>query len=289
MFKSFMPGWFSRLLTIIASCCGLLGCSHEPVSIILEYEVDQEAMPGESVVEMNSLVAAINGRLVRSGRASVSENGRVEVALFGDLDESELQLIERRIETLGTLEFRITASTTFKDHREIIDLAKQIPPDENEVWLGESKVAEWVEYKVDEEVDFLVKRLAGKMPQALIIVNDGYDVTGSFLRSVTASSDEQGRPQVDFKFDEVGGSRFGQLTEKHLPSSSGQTYRLGIIFDNKLLTAPSIQSKITSRGRITGSMGQEEVDFIVAVLNAGTLPYPIQQVSKRSVAQEVGK
>jgi hypothetical protein len=52
-----------ELLAIAASCCGLLGCSQEPTSIILEYEVDQDALSGEIVVETDRLVAAVNSRL----------------------------------------------------------------------------------------------------------------------------------------------------------------------------------------------------------------------------------
>jgi preprotein translocase subunit SecD len=278
-------------LAIAASCCGLFGCGHEPTSIILEYKVDQDTMPGEIVVETDYLVAAVNSRLGKAGQARMSGNGHIEVALFGELNQSELNMIERRINTMGVLEFRITASRNIVSHRDIIERAVELPPGENELWQREYKVAEWVPYSVEEfgpvdnEDPRLVKRLAGTLPQALVLTNDGLDVTGEYLNRVSSESDERGRPQVSFYFDARGAVKFGQLTGKHIPTASGQEYLLGILLDKRLLSAPSIQSKITSQGRITGLMGQEEVDFIVAILNSGSLPYPIRQVSKKSVAE----
>ncbi len=281
-----------RLLGLVAitlTFCVFAGCGQEPAVIILEYEVDREEIDGETPVDMDRLVKAINTRLFVLGLAGVSEAGNIKVVLHGGVGEGELNKIKRRLTTRGLLEFRITASPIFKDHRAIIDLAKKLPPDESEVWLGESKVAEWIAYKVEEfgpvdemhgidEQGKFIKRMAGDAPQALILTNDGLDVTSEFLKKSTSDLDERGRPQINFSFNQLGAFRFGRLTGQHIPNSSGQTHHLGIILDKKLLSAPSIQSKITSHGRITGSMGQQEVDFIVGILNAGSLPYPIRQV-----------
>jgi len=277
-------------VAIAVFCCVLSGCGHEPASIILEYEVDLDTMPSELVVDTDRLVAAINARLLESGTATVSKNGFVEVALFGEIDQSELKKIERRIDAMGVLEFHIMASRVFSKHRGYIEQAEQLPLEENELWQGDVKVAEWVPFSVEElgavdDVDSpLVKRLAG-VPQALVLTNDGLDVTGDYLRFARAESDERGSPQVSFFFDDLGAFKFGQLTGLHIPTPSGQVYQIGILLDKRLLSAPSIQNKITSQGRITGLNGTEEVDFIVAILNSGSLPYPIRQVSRKSVAE----
>jgi preprotein translocase subunit SecD len=278
-------------LAIAASCCGLYGCGHEPTSIVSEYEVDRDAMPGKIVVDMDYLVAAVNSRLGKAGQARVSGNGLVEVALFGKLNTRELEIIERRINTMGVLEFRITASQNFASHRHIIEGAEKLSSEENEFWQGKNKVAEWVPYSVNEFGPVVggdsrvVKRLAGEIPQALVLTNDGFDVTGEYLNRAFAGIDERGRPQVSFNFNAQGAFKFGQLTGKYIPTASGQKYQLGILLDKRLLSAPSIQSKITSQGRITGTLSKDEVEFIVTILNLGSLPYPIRQVSRKSVAE----
>ena len=248
---------------------------------------------------VRQLIGALSERVDPSGTKEVTIReygvGQIEI-IIPKASQQELDFIERRIYTAGSLQFRITASPVFKAHKEIIDLAKTLPPGEKEVRIGDLKVAEWMEYKleefgpVDENDGVIVKRMAGKVPQALILTNDGYDVTGKFLKRSSASFDEQGRPQVNFTFNQLGAFRFGQLTGNHTPNSSGQTYHLGIILDKKLLSAPSIQSKITSQGRITGSMGKEEVDFIVGILNAGSLPATLNKepISREQISPTLG-
>lgn len=278
-------------LAIVASCYGLSGCGHEPTSIILEYEADLDAMSGELVVEKDRLVSAVNSRLRGAGEAKVSGDGLIEVALFGELSQNELNMIERRISTLGFLEFRITASRNILSHSDIIDRAVELPAGENMLWQGENKVAEWVSYRIEDfgPVDGgdsrVVKRLAGKIPQVLVLTNDRFDVTCNYLNRAFLGIDERGRPQVNFTFDARGEFLFGQLTGKHIPTASGQTYQLGILLDKRLLSAPSIRSKITSQGQISGFSSIAEADFIVAILNSGTLPYPIRQVSKKSAVK----
>jgi SecD/SecF fusion protein len=75
------------------------------------------------------------------------------------------------------------------------------------------------------------------------------------------------------------------LTSINLPDERRGTYRLlGIVLDGTLLSAPRVMSTISGSGRITGQFTPEEVDFIVGVLQAGSLPVdlgdaPITEVS----------
>ncbi len=248
---------------------------------------------------VQQLIGALSERVDPSGTKEVTIReyglGQIEI-IIPKASQQELEFIERRIYTAGALEFRITASPVFNDDRPIIELAKALPPGENEVVMDGVKVAEWMAYKVeefgpvDEKNPAIVKRLAGKTPQALILTNDGLDVTGEFLEKSSASIDERGRPQVNFTFDAQGAFRFGRLSGSHTPNASGQEYHLGIILDKKLLSAPTIQSKITSQGRITGSMGKEEVDFVVGILNAGSLPATLNKdpISRETISPTLG-
>ena len=263
---------------------------------------------GDSVAErstrakrqlVSQLIGALSERVDPSGTKEVTIReyglGQIEI-IIPKASQQELEFIERRIYTAGALEFRITASPVFSENDKIIELAQALPPGENEVRLGGNKVAEWMAYKVEEfgpvedEIPSLVKRMAGKIPQALVLTNDGLDVTGEFLKKASSSVDERGRPQVNFNFNPEGAFRFGRLSGKHTPNPSGQTYHLGIVLDKKLLSAPSIQSKITSSGRIKGSMGKEEVDFVVGILNAGSLPATLNKdpISREQVSPGVG-
>ena len=73
---------------------------------------------------------------------------------------------------------------------------------------------------------------------------------------------------------------FGKLTGDHLPNdSTGVSYNLGIIIDGEVFSAPTIRSKIGSKGQITGSFTEIEVSDLTAVLNAGSLPARLRLVA----------
>jgi SecD/SecF fusion protein len=261
--------------------------------------VDNQGPKQDQNTIIDQLIVALAKRVDPSGTKEVTIRkyglGQIEI-IIPEASEQEKEYIKRRISTAGALEFRITASRNFVSHRDIIERAEKLPPGVNELGHGENKVAEWVPYSVEEfgPVDGgnsrLVKRLAGELPQALVLTNDGLNVTGENLDRASAGSDERGRAQVSFNFDAKGAFKFGQLTGKHVPTPSGQEYQLGILLDKQLLSAPSIQSKITSQGRITGIPTQDEVDFVVGILNAGSLPASLNKdpISSESISPTLG-
>ena len=230
---------------------------------------------------IEQMIGALTERVDPTGTKEVTIRkygaGQIEI-IIPKAKPEDLEYIERRIYTAGSLEFRITASPVFSDHQPIIEQAKQLPPGVKELRQGEKKIAEWVEYSekqfgpVDSGDQRVVKRLAGTVPQALILTNDGLNVTGDDLEDSSPGFGQNGQPEVRFLFNTKGAFKFGQLTGSHLPNPSGQKYQLGILLDKKLLSAPSINSRITSQGVIEGIPSEEEVEFLVGILNAGSLP-----------------
>ena len=85
-----------------------------------------------------------------------------------------------------------------------------------------------------------------------------------------------------FNFNSEGGSLFGQLTQSHLPDEVNKdlTYKLGIVLDGTVYSAPSIQSTIYNSVQITGSFTKQQVEDLALVLNAGSLPAKIRPVKK---------
>ena len=213
---------------------------------------------------------------------------------FRETGQAELEYIKRRITDMGLLEFRITADATRPKDRPIILLANDLPPSVKEVRQGDNKVAEWVAYDVEAFRDdtTLVTRQAGDTPEALLLM-DPYDVTGKYITSSTKGLDERGGPAVHFAFDRDGAFRFGQLTGENRPNpSTPDVYRhLGIILDKRLLSAPRIITRITDRGMISGgSMTEREVEHIIEVLNAGSLPAALNKtpISQEEISPTLG-
>jgi SecD/SecF fusion protein len=104
----------------------------------------------------------------------------------------------------------------------------------------------------------------------------GQEVTGKYLRNVRPDVDDHLQPAVRFEFDRQGARRFGNLTREHLPEEGDAfKYQLAIILDNRVMSAPVINSEIRDSGIIEG--GQQgfkpkEVEHLVDVLRAGKLP-----------------
>ncbi len=104
------------------------------------------------------------------------------------------------------------------------------------------------------------------------------DVTGSRLSQVGSTNDSQSlKPVVTFAFDREGARKFGALTRNHLPEEDGFKYRLAIILDGQVMSAPVINSEIRDSGQIEmgGSSGEQlrkEIDHLVNILKAGSLP-----------------
>src|SRR5262249_29546548 len=72
-------------------------------------------------------------------------------------------------------------------------------------------------------------------------------VSGEQLVRAKQGFDENGRPSIDFTFNAAGSRRFGRVTQENV----GKPF--AIILDNKVLSAPTIQTPILGgQGQITG-------------------------------------
>jgi SecD/SecF fusion protein len=246
------------------------------------------------------LIEVLAERIDPTGTKEISirkwGEGQIEIIIPKATDQ-ELAYIEKRISTAGILEFRITASPKFKKHQPIIDIAERLPPGQNIVSLSGKEEARWVELDEKEfptieeaQARGLVTRMSGNAKQALVMTNDGLNVTGKNLKLVTPDVDEKGAPQLSFSFDAQGAFLFGRLTGENLPTPTGQRYNLGILLDNRLLSAPTIESRITDRGRISGNMTEDDVNFLSGILKAGSLPAALNKVpiSRAQISPTLG-
>jgi preprotein translocase subunit SecD len=91
-------------------------------------------------------------------------------------------------------------------------------------------------------------------------------ISGRDLRNARATLDENGRPAVAFTLNSDAGRRFGDLTSQNIGRP------LAIILDKRVQSSPTIESRITTDGRITGSFTQEEVADLALILKSGALP-----------------
>ncbi len=107
-------------------------------------------------------------------------------------------------------------------------------------------------------------------------------VTGRDLRNARSSLDEFNQPAVSFSFNRDGARKFGDVTGNNIGRS------LAVILDGRVQTAPTIQSRISDEGRITGNFSQQEAADLSLVLRSGALPASLTYLEERTVGPTLG-
>ncbi|MCK5312507.1 MAG: protein translocase subunit SecD, partial [Desulfobacteraceae bacterium] len=106
---------------------------------------------------------------------------------------------------------------------------------------------------------------------------------GSRLTDARVEFDQFGQPQVGIAFDRKGARRFEKITGENLKK------RLAIVLDNKVYSAPTIQSRIAGgKAVITGNFTLNEARDLAIALRAGSLPAPVKIIEERTVGPTLG-
>jgi SecD/SecF fusion protein len=266
----------------------------EPQGPVLVYEVAPESLSVGQKVDIEKLIQAIDRRLnpdwSRLARVRKIDDQRIEIALISK-EPANRQRVERLLAASGMLEFRILANN--RDNKALIERALAEPSKTKLIDAAGKLEAWWVPVRAQEVASLngsgksdiaLRKQTKGNEEiTEVLLVPDDYNVTGAYLSNVGVNTDNRGQPCVNFHFNKAGSQLFGRLTGTHLPDDvNHSTYKLGIVLDGVLYSAPAIQSTIYDSGEITGSFKKEQVEDMARVLNAGSLPAKIRPVEKQS-------
>jgi preprotein translocase subunit SecD len=121
-------------------------------------------------------------------------------------------------------------------------------------------------------------------PNEFYVLEEAPVVTGEELTDAQPSFDQNNRPAVNFKFDVTGARKFGEYTGANI----GEPF--AIVLDDKVISAPTIQSAITGgSGIITGNFSLEESTNLAVLLRAGALPAEMTFLEERTVGPELGQ
>lgn len=109
-------------------------------------------------------------------------------------------------------------------------------------------------------------------------------VTGEELNDALPSTDQNGLPSVDFRFNPTGARKFGAYTSANV----GQPF--AIVLDDQVISAPVIRQAITTgSGQISGSMTFDEANELAILLRAGALPAELTFLEERTIGPELGQ
>jgi preprotein translocase subunit SecD len=107
-------------------------------------------------------------------------------------------------------------------------------------------------------------------------------VTGRDLRDASPAQGEGGHWETNFVLTQDAAQRFANFTGTNIGN------RLAIVLDKVVLSAPTIQSKISDTGRITGAASHDEAADLALNLRAGSLPAGVEYLEERTVGPSLG-
>jgi len=109
-------------------------------------------------------------------------------------------------------------------------------------------------------------------------------VSGDQLTDAQQSFDQDGRPDINIKFNTAGARRFGRTTQENV----GKPF--AIILDDKVLSAPNINEPILGgQAQISGNFTVESANQLAVSLASGKLPVKLNVIEERTVGPDLGK
>ena len=200
--------------------------------------------------------------------------------------DQSIEIVRRRIDELGTKEPVIQSQGV---DRIVVQLPGLQNPEYVKTLLG--KTAKMSFHLVDSSArasDAKRGMLGGKYKVAYGEMGEPYVITrkpvvgGENLVDAQPSFQE-GQAVVSFRFNSLGGKKFGEVTKDNIGE------RLAIVLDNEVISAPTIQSAIMGgSGVITGNFTVKSANDLALLLRSGALPAPLEVLEERTVGAGLG-
>jgi preprotein translocase subunit SecD len=235
--------------------------------------------------QRNIDVTAEAGGLIR---LTLSEPAIVE-RVRQSVDQS-IQIIERRVNELGTVEPLIQREGT---DRILVQVPGLQDPTRLKQLLGKTAKLDFrmvdtgaspeqaVQGHAPPEDDLLY---SASQPKTPYLVEKRILVSGGDLTDAQPGFDQRNsEPIVSFRFNTSGARKFAQVTQENV----GKPF--AIVLDNEVISAPVIREPILGgSGQISGSFTVQSANDLAILLRAGALPAPLTIIEERTVGPGLG-
>jgi len=122
----------------------------------------------------------------------------------------------------------------------------------------------------------------GNAPAEYYILGRTPVVTGRDLRDASPQQDQNGRWETRFVLTQDASKRFERFTGANIGN------RLAIVLDKNVLSAPTIQARISDNGVITNIGTHDDAADLALNLRAGSLPAGVEYLEERTVGPSLG-
>jgi preprotein translocase subunit SecD len=205
--------------------------------------------------------------------------------------EQSIQIVERRINQLGTVEPLIQRQGS---DRILVQVPGLQDPTEIKKILGKTAKMEFRMVdstvppdqaqagRVPPDSEVLMSSSSPKIPY---VIKKQVLVGGGDLTDAQPGFDQRtSEPIVSFRFNSAGSRKFSQATQENV----GQPF--AIVLDNEVISAPVIREPITGgSGQISGNFTVQSANELAILLRAGALPAPLTIIEERTVGPGLGQ
>jgi preprotein translocase subunit SecD len=269
----------------------------------VEVRISRDTDVAAALTKLRELSQPLGGLLGSSGQRTleVSDAGggliRLTIPQAAITDrirqtiEQSIQIVERRVNQLGTVEPVIQRQGT---DRILVQVPGLQDPTELKRILGKTAKMEFrmvdtavppdqaSQGRVPPEDEILMSAQSPKVPY---VIKKQVLVSGGELTDAQPGFDQRsGEPIVTFRFNSAGARKFAQATSENV----GQPF--AIILDNEVISAPVIREPITGgSGQISGNFTVQAANELAILLRAGALPAPLTVIEERTVGPGLGQ
>jgi preprotein translocase subunit SecD len=231
-------------------------------------------------------VSDAGGGLIRLTvpQAAITERIRQSV-------EQSIQIVERRVNELGTVEPLIQRQGT---DRILVQVPGLQDPTRLKELLGKTAKLDFrmvdltvpadqaQQGRAPADSEVLMSSTSPKIPY---VIKKQVLVSGGDLTDAQPGFDQRSNePIVSFRFNTSGSRKFAQATTENV----GQPF--AIVLDNEVISAPVIREPITGgSGQISGSFTVQAANDLSILLRAGALPAPLTIIEERTVGPGLGQ
>lgn len=227
-------------------------------------------------------------------QATENADGEIEIK-YSDVElnklkmkivDQSIEIVRRRIDELGTKEPVIQSQGV---DRIVVQLPGLQNPEYVKTLLG--KTAKMSFHLVDSRSSAAEAR-RGKLSASSRLIQGSEGETYVIGRKPVVSGEnlvdaqpsfQEGEAVVSFKFNSLGGKKFGEVTKNNIGE------RLAIVLDNEVISAPTIQSAILGgSGIISGNFTVKSANDLALLLRSGALPAPLEVLEERTVGAGLG-
>jgi preprotein translocase subunit SecD len=243
-------------------------------------------------------IAVAQLKVLNAAMASVFPDGKFDspsedrvFKLTGTLEQDSVrQIMERRLNAMGTTE--VTSQNKGTD-QVVLEIPGVKDPEQVERMLGKTAQMEFrlipqgYTVSVDDETGDVTASHNNAPISAEEMIKAAYLVLpGSALKPNSDVATDPKHPTgvaVSFSFeDRDDRAHFAEVTGGNVGK------QLAIVLDGKIITAPTIESKIEGDGIITGNRDAKAAKELAVMLNAGALPVPVTTKETRVVSPTLG-